>query len=234
MINKYSINDLIAISLEREFSNIDDVPLPEFSRRHKAVMKKAFRIFERNISKAVRLNRNKASKNLSFRKRFVVAVAVVICLAFIMGCVIAFISKGFKGTVYSDNTYLFAVEVGDSPHIIENKYSLSVLPEGYELYEVVENDFMLFAEYRSEKGKILIFQQSVKEAYNSHINTEGYEIEVLTVNGCEAVCMEYTIKNNAETRIIWNNEKYILSLYGSLSKEDMLDLAVSNEKLLSA
>ena len=169
------------------------------------------------------------TRPLSIRKQILIAAIIIVFLAFITGCVIAFISSSFRGTVYNDNTYLFAFDIGDSPTVIEEKYTLSIVPEGYELYDVSSGSINRFTTYKNISNQELVFEQTVKTEYNSHINTEGFIIQETFINGCDAVCIEYEKAGGINALVVWNSDEYILELYGNFTKEELVDLANSNE-----
>lgn len=230
MNKSYSVGDLMAMYYENEFSAFEEIALPKFSAKHNRKMKKAFDIFAKNRVSAHNQPMTMVTKRpLSIRKQILIAAIIIVFLAFITGCVIAFISSSFRGTVYNDNTYLFAFDIGDSPTVIEEEYTLSVVPDGYELFEVSSGNINRFTIYKNDFDKELVFKQTVKEEYNSHINTEGFAIHETLINGCDAVCVEYEKSDGINSLVIWNNDEYILELYGNFTKDKLVDLANCNE-----
>ncbi len=230
MSKSYSVGDLMAMYYESEFSAIEEIALPKFSAKHNRKMKKAFDIFAKNRVSAHNQPMTMVTKRpLSLRKQILIAAIIIVSLALMTGCVTAFISNSFRGTVYSDNTYLFAVDIGDSPTVIEEEYTLSVVPDGYELLEAASSSISRFIIYKNDFDKELVFEQIVKTEYNSHINTEGFMIQETLINGCDAVCVEYERSSGTNSLVIWNNDEYILELYGNFTKEELIDLANCNE-----
>lgn len=230
MSKSYSVGDLMSMYYENEFLAVEDIVLPQFSAKHNRKMKKVFDVFAKKQTSAYNQPVSATAKRpLNIRKRILIAAIIIVCLALVTGCVIAFISNSFRGTVYNDNTYLFAFDIGDSPTVIEKEYSLSVIPEGYELYKSSSSSIDKFTVYRNNDNEELIFQQTVKSEYNSHINTEGYLIEEIEINNCDAICVEYERKTGISSVVIWNSDEYILELYGNFAKEELIDLAICNE-----
>ncbi|MGN1304848.1 MAG: DUF4367 domain-containing protein [Oscillospiraceae bacterium] len=230
MSKSYSIGDLMAMYYENEFLAVEEVVLPQFSAKHNRKMKKVFDIFAKNIVSTHSQPMTTVSKRpLSIRKQILIAAIIIVSLAFITGCVIAFISNSFRGTVYYDNTYLFAFDVGDSPTVIEEEYILSIVPEGYQLYDSLTGNINSSKLYRNSLNKEFVFMQTVKSEYNSHINTEEFSIQEIDINGCNGVCIEYVSEVGIHSIVIWNSSEYILELYGDFAKETLIDLANSNE-----
>lgn len=231
MMNKsYSVGDLMSMYYEREFAATEQTSLPRLSFKHNRKMKKAFRIFSENSNTI----NNQATQNvthrpLSFRKRIILALIIIVILALATGSIMVFNSSGFRGKVYIDSTRLFACDVAGSPSVIEEQYMLSVVPEGFELCEFDANDIYVYYVYRKGENQNLFFQQSAKSDFHQHINTEGYDLLETDVNGCNAVYIEYTNECGVSSTVIWNNKNYILELSGNFNKNELLNLAISNE-----
>ena len=229
MNKSFSVGDLMAMYYENEFSAIEEIALPLFSAKHNRKMKKVFDVFAKNQTSAYNQPVSTTKRPLNIRKRILIAAIIIVSLAFITGSVIAFISNSFRGTVYNDNTYLFAFDIGDSPTVIEEVYTLSIVPEGYELYEVVTSECSISTEYRDSSNHSFVFEQTVKAEFDSHINTEGYELQEAVINGYDAVYVDFTSEIGVSSLVIWNSKDYILVLLGNLAKDELIFLANSNE-----
>lgn len=228
MMNKcYSIGDLMSMYYEREFAAVEQMPIPKLSSKHNRKMKKAFRIFAENrMSINNQPMKTVTGRQISLR---ILAVIIVVLLAFVTGSVIVFVSSGFRGTVYNDNTRIFAFDVGGSPSVIEEQYMLSVVPEGFELCEYEANDIYVYSLYKNSENQTLAFQQTVKSKFHPHINTEGYDLQETKVNSCNAIYIEYINAYGVSSTVIWDNEDYILELFGDFDNNELRDLAISNE-----
>ena len=229
------MDELISGYFEKQFAEADEVPLPKFSFRHRLTMKRIFKLFEHNKAMSD-INAEDTCENvlghkpLSFRKRLIIAVAIIVCLAVMTGFVIAFISGGFNGTVYQDNTHLFAIDTSNCPSTIEKEYSLSVVPEGFEMYDVSATSTDITVMYcNPDTEQVLVFGQTVKSEFNPHINTEGYDLQETKVNSCNAIYIEYINAYGVSSTVIWDNEDYILELFGNFDNNELRDLAISNE-----
>ena len=218
-------DELIAKALQDDFENdiaqYESLPDHRFSFGFRRKMKKLLapdktcvRVPRLPLKKSVRL------------------ALIVLVTAIITGAVFTVhFTQSFHGKVYSDNTHLFVVDPNGSPDRIQTAYRLSVVPEGYELYEVYESVvFGVHVLYKNSADDLLIFDQNIKESYNSHINTEKGVLEETSVNGCDAVCIQFEYEESTSSLVMWNNEKYILTLDGIMSKEEIVDLAIRNER----
>lgn len=235
MSKSYTMDELISGYFEKQFAEADEVPLPKFSFRHRLTMKRIFKLFEHNkamsdINAEDPCEKVLGHKQLSFRKRLIIAVAIIVCLAVMTGFVIVFISGGFNGTVYQDNTHLFAIDTANCPSTIEKEYSLSVVPEGFEMYDVSATSTDITVMYcNPDTEQVLVFGQTVKSEFNPHINTEGYDLQETKVNSCNAIYIEYINAYGVSSTVIWDNEDYILELFGDFDNNELRDLAISNE-----
>lgn len=230
MNKTYSISDMISLYYEREFDATDETVLPQFSAKHNKKIRKAFEIFASNNPHSTKIHKfEKTKRPLNFRQRIVIAVAIIAFMAIATGCVIAFFSNSFRGTVHTDNTHLFAVNANDCPGTIEKVYTLSVVPEGYELYQIDNLGTSVTTVYINGYGNELYFTQDVKALFNPHISTEGELLCETNINGCNAICIEYNRESKYESLIIWENKEYILSLEGNFNKNQLIDLAKNNE-----
>lgn len=235
MSKSYTMDELISGYFEKQSAEVDEVPLPKFSLRHRLTMKRIFKLCEHNkamsdINAEDPCEKVLGHKQLSFRKRLIIAVAIIVCLAVMTGFVIVFISGGFNGTVYQDNTHLFAIDTANCPSTIEKEYSLSVVPEGFEMYDVSATSTDITVMYcNPDTEQVLVFGQTVKSEFNPHINTEGFDLQETKVNSCNAIYIEYINAYGVSSTVIWDNEDYILELFGDFDNNELRDLAISNE-----
>ena len=97
----------------------------------------------------------------------------------------------------------------------------------YEISTISTNNSIVYR--NSTTGQTLLFEQTVKSEFNSHINTEGYFLQETTINGYNAVCVEYNRGAGFDSLIIWDSKDYILTLDGNFTKNELINLAISNE-----
>lgn len=235
MNKSYTIDELISGYYENELLKAEDIPLPRFSLKHRIRMNRIFRQFSKNRRSVSNkelpavLSTEAVHKPLTLRKRLLIAALIIILLAFVTGFVIMFRSNGFEGIVYNDNTHLFAINTEGCPPTIERVYVLSVVPEGYELIESSTRGASEYTLYRNpQTNQELIFKQWVKSEYNAHINTEGYELRETEINGCNAVCIDFTDEKEIGSMVIWEDQDYILELNCDFGLDESLKLAQEN------
>ena len=229
MTESYTLEELISGYFDNEFSDVAEVSLPKFSLKHRIAMRRIFRRFADNAYKNASTDHvvYVPSKPRSIRKRLIILAIIIISMAILTGFVIMFFANGFKGTVYHDNTHLFAVNTEGCPTTIEKEYELSVLPEGYELCDTNVGNAMAQKVYKNNTGETIIFTQYIKSKFNLHINTEEHKTIETSINGCNAVYIDFNDKN---VIIVWDNNDYILEISGDFDKYEAAKLAELNEK----
>ena len=92
MSKSYSIGDLMAMYYENEFWAVEEVVLPQFTAKHNRKMKRVFDVYAKNQTSVYNQPiLTKSKRPLSIRKQILIAAIIIVSLAFITGCVIAFI-----------------------------------------------------------------------------------------------------------------------------------------------
>ena len=235
MNKSYTIDELISGYYENEFLKTKDIPLPRFSLKHKIRMKRIFKQFSKNrkqvFNKELFIDHSTETRHqpLTLRKCLLIAALIIICLAFITGFVIVFVSNGFKGTVYHDSTQLFAFNAEGCPLEIEREYALSVIPKDFEMDQSLSTEINVITVYKNHTtNQLLTFEQTIKSEFHPHINTEGYELREIEINGCNAVCVDFTDGKEIGSMVIWEDEDYILKLNSDFPLDETINLAERN------
>ena len=105
----------------------------------------------------------------------------------------------------------------------EQFYEPEYLPEGYTL---LENQNLLVATqiiYSNSNGNELIFEQYVITSNELKVDTEGVEIEKITVDDNKALFYS----NKGIHNLVWTDGVYGYKITGEIDKEVMLKIARS-------
>lgn len=230
------LDEVLTEYYEDEFSKCSDAAEYKFSLKHRLAMKKIFKIYERNTEY---LRPKPSLKPMSTRKvrltpRSALILVLIIFLGVLVGCTAAyFVSQGFSGYVHSDNTEIFPIDTGNCPTVIEEKYYLSELPEGFEIADADSTPYYEYVYYENKStGQMISFHQEVKPDYDPvHLNTENHKAEEVNINGHNGLCIDFTKGERIHSSVIWDNGDYILDLSADLPKNKLLDLAKSAKVL---
>lgn len=227
------LDEVLTEYYTKEFSNYSTVPEHKFSLKHRIAMKKIFKRYEFNTmqlrSKAVNIFGFSERKFRLTLKRLLVLVIIVL-LAALAGCsIVYFTSQGFRREVHSDNTELFAINLENCPTVIEEKYFLPEIPEGFEVLQTTSSPFNEYISYiNKQTGKTIAFIQYVKSEFDSiHFTTEKGELVEVEINGQYGLLIDLSDEENIFFDVIWDNGDYILEISGNSLKNELLDLAQS-------
>lgn len=233
------MSESIFASIMEEYADLEcakyaDAPEHKFSLKHRLAMKRIFKRWERNTQY---LRSDYAQKTLSekFRpapKRLLM-ILVIILLAMIAGCSIAYVTRGFNIEVQGGHTVLTVINAEDCPMVIEDKYYLSKVPNGFEIHTDRTNPCSKIMLYENEQtGQTIKFNQICKSLFASQTYYTGeYGFVEIEVNGHSGVLQEWIGNECNVTYILLDIGDYILESESTLPKDELLDL-VKSAKLL--
>lgn len=223
---------------ERDWEKYSNAPEHKFSLKHRLAMKMVFRRYERN-TKHLRSNSAQSISSQKYRptpKRLLMLL-VIILLAMIAGCSIAYVARSFNVEVYSNHTVLSVINMENSPAFIEDQYYLSELPEEFELLETQLSPewyrpFIIKYYENKQTGQIIRLCQNIKSGFGPiDYRIEENKFFKTEINGHSAVLIDISSVDGFSTYIIWDNGDYILSVAGNISKKELLKLAKSAKPL---
>lgn len=202
-----------------EFANMEKVPHNHFSIHHRSAMKKILSVNQPEW---------RGSRYLPPSKR-IILVTMLIFLALFSVPAVATATKGFIRKEHRDNTELFAANAKGSPGMIEQKYYLPEIPEGYEMYQNVVTPFSVYISYKNpdSNNSIIVFCQDVKENYGAHFDNERASFEEVDINGHLGLYLDFGTELGEDGLLVWDNNDYILEISGNLSKNALINLAKS-------
>ncbi len=236
-MNENVFRQLLGEMIESEFAEFDNPPEWKFSLKHRLAMKRIFTRYERNVQnlKEKTIERTTPTEQhytyRSFKQRLLIALCVVLLLTFLVGWIVVFVSKDFHGTVYEDNTLLSPVNLENAPQIIEYTYTLSSVPDGFELIETVPSPTNVYTKYKNNlTNQTIAFSQWVKSHYTPHINTEEHHtLEEIEINGSTGLYVDFSKKTYNHSLLIWDNGDYIIEVSADLDKKAAIELLKINK-----
>lgn len=234
-MNESDLKGILAEICAEEITELNKFPPFKPSLRHRLAMKHIFALYEKKTHVTTcnpPMILTPQSKHLRLSKRLIIFFAVIICAALLTGFVLVYFSKNFHGTVYNDNTQLFAVNTENCPLTIEYEYYISDLPDGFEMVEHNSSSYEVYTLYENTLSEqVITLAQYTKSDFNTHYNTEQNNFEEIEINDHNGVCLDISNDECDGSIVVWDNGDYVLELYGNLSKKAMTRLAKSTKVL---
>lgn len=229
MNNSFTIEDVLSGYYEREFSETEILDLPKFSHSYSRKIKRCFDLFEKNSVKMIETPHN--GNKISFRRKILFAVIIVILLAFITGAAyFYYIVPGFKGKIYSDKTYIFAVDTENCPQSIKYILCIDEVYEGYQLSEKFVSDCFAYFNYNNDMQKSFVLQQYTKKEYSCYFGYNRSDMEEIKVNDFNGFYYHYDYNGIERTILFWDNGDYIFSISALMDAENALEIAENLKK----
>lgn len=182
--------------------------------------------FEKSIDKLIRQNnRIQLSTRRTVTKSLLAAiVAVLILFTGLMSCaairepIVEFVKKVFPK--YNEITLIeSSIPPVDN---FEIEYTLTNLPEGYELKEYQKYHFKLFSVWENENNEEIVFSQNLLDSSFTIDNEHGYrEFEI---NGFKA----YLTEDTSGAFLIWSDGYYWFTLNVPSSSKDEIIIMAEN------
>ena len=155
-----------------------------------------------------------------------VAVALIAAALLLAGCA-AIVYKEQIGDFFVEihDTYIkgdFIKDEDANNQIIEEYYTLTYVPEGYELVEEHSNAFFAQSVWKNDKEKSIIFDQSPINSGKYSIDGEHGSTIILNYDQYTVYCRII----DETYYYIWNNEKYAFSLYSDteIKEEEIIQI----------
>lgn len=201
---------------EQEFIQYKKTKKHFFSFRHRRMMSRLFRQYE---GKAAKTNNAPVQHKIK-NKRQAALIAVVVILALLTITVTASSIYSFAFKKQADHTAAFSLNTDNVPSVIEYRYALALIPDGYKEASHTKGVAVCETIYKNE-NTYLALTQYVKEKYQCNYNTENFELEKTDVNGRDGF---YIMVEN-RTVLVWDNGDYILELNAAFDKNEIIDFA---------
>ena len=170
-------------------------------------------------------------------KRLLIAITAAFLAVFILAMSVSAVREAFINffmNIFDTHTVVQSVDDMDAPLDFVDKYIITLDMSDYELVDFLESIFRCEYTYENENCTIY-FTQYIKEYYDIAINTEGYDIEIIYIDGYEGFYMDMYNQNGQI--ISWDNGDYVLSILVScdndyvFSKDELINMANSVKKV---
>lgn len=186
-------------------------PYHHFSRRHRKAMS-AILYPEKSA---------KRRKNL----KCLVLVPMIIFYAAMAVTAFAVMPKGFVSSADKGYNELFASDIDSCPRKIQDVYSLSVIPDGYEPNRVLSTGTFVITTYSNpEANWFLTLYQSTKKDYCTRLSSNYYVLSEFDIDGTPAIFVSRKDTDKFYNTVILDKDDYILELSGEFTKDELAEL----------
>lgn len=189
--------------------------------------------FERKMQKLIKRQRHFYFPlvRTPVRRAAVIFVTAVVSLSVMVMSVGAFREAfvHFITEIFDTHTQVRSPDSDEAPKDFRDIYEITALPDGMRLTKKSEagrSPVCLSREYKNG-DLFLYFRQYIKSAYNQNINTEGYEMQPVSVNGCEGFLVDF----GEDAILIWDNGDYIFYMHGNIDNNSIISAAKSVQKV---
>lgn len=225
-------NEQFDIFLEKSIANFgeDYVELPDIPIVQHTFSKK----FERKMARLIRRQKSFYFPMLKtpLRRTVTIIVTAVIVLSTMVMSVGAIRTAflNFITETFDTHTDVQSVDDSDAPLDFRDKYAITADLSDFELTDHTIDIFDNSYAYENEHCSIY-FEQSIKKYYNVAVNTEGFEMETVYVNGFEGYFID--MDGLYAKMIAWDNGDYVFTIDAvydenyNVSKAEMLAMAES-------
>ncbi len=194
----------------------------DFSRKY---LKKKSRLIKRQKSFYFPIVKTPLRRSAAITIATVIAVSVMtMSVSALRNAFLNFIMK-----IFDTHTTVTAVLNDEALTEFEDIYAVTYIPDGFELvkeYNSSDNIPWLTTTYKRGEDYI-IFTQYLKSTYNVDVNTEGYCLQPIEINGNEG----FIVDMKSACYISWENSNYILELAGIVDKDTLIEVANSVQKV---
>lgn len=133
----------------------------------------------------------------------------------------------FFVSIYEKFSTVQPVEDDTSPTTLEKIYEITYNLNDFEIIYEELNEYRHDIDYAKD-DIVIYFSQCTKDSYNPDVNTENSEVTTIDINGREAI---YFTDNHYYNHLTWDNGDYVISLGSNISKNTLIDIAKSVQKV---
>lgn len=165
------------------------------------------------------------------RKAVTITIAIIIILTTMVMSVSALrkVFLDFIMEIFSTHTAVEVVTDGESPDHFQDVYAITNLPPEFQLTYTnagTEGSAWIMTIYNSASNQ-LILTQYLKKSYYTNINTEGYDMTPVDLNGHEG----FLVDMNGYLHLTWSNADYVFVLEGVFDRNALISMANSVQKI---
>lgn len=198
-----------------------------FSWQYKQKRKAMIAAYRKTSEKPIRFDEKYRKVRFGQKVRFAVLAAVTALLMTGAGIYITHYVGGLMAKQYDDHSDAFALDWENAPRTLEKSYRINYDLSDFDMEIVCDDEYQYWEYYSKQEPsyQYINFSFDVKEGFqNARLNTEGSEIEKISINGYDGI---YYVTPDGSNCIIWDNGEYILQIFYNLEYEKGFEIARS-------
>lgn len=189
----------------------DELPEVEYSKKHERWKKNLF-------------NKMRGGYYHRFTTQTIKVMLVAAILMALLMTAFVFPSSR-ESMLDSFNTFSMYKITKHNKNSVNREIKVGYIPEGFEFDSKDQAGKQLIVKYTTEYGSFFtIFKSS--SSMEMEFNTEFFDSEEIIVNNVKYV---YCQGNKGMNNLVWNKNDYIYEIDGTLSKDEMLEIAKTVE-----
>ncbi len=192
---------------EATLPNIEDIPEPEYSKKH---IKRMNRLFDQM--------RDDTYHHFTSRAVKIMVIAAVIAALTLT----AFVIPSSREYLLNNFDVFGLYEMSEhNNNAVSGEIEVGYIPEGYELVKTDSRDKFIANVYETKEGQMLLISKNASTA-GIALNTENGEVEKIVVNG---ITYMYNTNESDTHNIVWIENDYFYQIGGQVSKEELIRIA---------
>lgn len=181
--------------------------------------------FQRKMEQLLAWEKNGVWSLLNYARKHIVAVVIVVLGVSISACGIVQMSTHLYGNLYDEMRQEFYAGVTATE--LADIYTITELPEGFEVVQKTKNTGHQITKYKDDRGKAIYFLQDATEGVKLSAQTDQVKKQTVTIRDLSVVIFE----NYELIGAIWIEDGYFMEIiyYGCEDVEDVIRLVESVE-----
>ncbi len=192
-----------------EIPDFNDLPEPDYSKNHIKKMK--------NLFDKMRENKYHHFTSKTFK---IILVAAVLFSLFTF---YVFANPSSRKYIIEKFEEFGIFTLTEQKSDVVPDIEIGYVPQGFDLVNEIESKKYICMFYESSDGKELTVQKSASTSQIAFNNEDGQAEEIIIGN----ITYTYVTNSSEYKHILWTENNYIYSIDGTLSKEELLKIAIN-------
>ena len=167
-------------------------------------------------------------------KRVACMVGIILIASFTTVMSVASFREAFKSFIVNTFEKFSIVRSNDNdnsicPETVDNLYCISnEYLTDYSIVYTEKTTISYSIDYENSNGAFIGFNQYTKKHFDIGINTEDVQTTTIDLNQHEAI---FYTDNHNYNHILWDNGDYIIFISSNISKDELINIAKSVQKV---